>query len=120
MTVVDGLTPDAVPTPSPGVQTVAIGDETVLVDEHTGHAEVVNHTASIVWQCLDGRSSLGEIATDLADVFGVDQKVVLADVLSLVTSLAMLHYLVDDTSEPEGATEVPVRTPDFLGVPPNA
>jgi hypothetical protein len=120
MTVVAGLTPDMVPTPSPGVEMVAIGDETVLIDEHTGHIEVVNHTASIVWQCLDGQSSLGEIATDLADVFGVDREVVLTDVLSLVTSLATLHYLVDDTLETEGDTEVSVPTPDFSGVPPNA
>jgi hypothetical protein len=118
MTVVDGLTPDAVPIPSPVVQMVTIGHESVLVDEGTGHAEVVNHTASIVWQCLDGQSSLGEIATDLADVFGVDREVVLADVLSLVTSLATLRYLVDDTLDPEGGgTET---TPDFLGVPPDA
>ena len=115
MAVVDGLTPDARPAPSPTVTMVAIGDETVLVDERTGHAEVVNHTASIVWQCLDGRSTLAEIATDLAEVFGVDRQVVLADVLSLVTSLATLHY-VDDTVEPEG---VPPAPSHFLGVPPN-
>ena len=45
---------------------------------------VLNPTAAIVWQCLDGTGSVGEIVGDIADVFERDHDEVRDAVLEVV------------------------------------
>lgn len=49
--------------------------EMVLIDAVTGTVHVLNPTAAIVWQCLDGSGSIAQIVADISDVFerGVDE-----------------------------------------------
>jgi hypothetical protein len=63
------------------VVAVDIDGEVVLYDDCRGVLHRLNPTASALWHCLDGSGTLGEIAADMADVFGVDSDRVLADVL---------------------------------------
>lgn len=66
---------------------VSIADhegEMVLVDRASGAVHVLNPTAAIVWQCLDGTGSVDEIVGDIADVFGRDRDEVLDAVLEVV------------------------------------
>jgi hypothetical protein len=96
---------------------VRVGDETILVDEFGCRTEALNRTASLVWQCLDGVSCLGDIAADLAEAFGVDRTVVLSEVRELVGTLSQRRFVVDLADMP--AIEPPGSEPDFSGVPPN-
>jgi peroxiredoxin/uncharacterized membrane protein YphA (DoxX/SURF4 family) len=58
--------------------------EMVLVDRLTGAVHVLNPTAAIVWQCLDGSGSVDEIGIDIADVFEQEQGEVREAVLEVV------------------------------------
>ena len=58
--------------------------EMVLVDPLTGAVHVLNPTAAIVWQCLDGSGSVDEIGIDIADVFEQGERAVQEAVLEVV------------------------------------
>lgn len=83
----------------------------VMVDERTGELHQLNPTASIVWQCLDGRSSLEEIASDIAEVAGADPEMVLSDIVALATDL-------DSRSVLAGSAEPAPPVENSVGVMP--
>src|SRR5215510_13216086 len=65
---------------------VAVGEALVLVAPG-GQATVLNPTGSLIWDCLDGEVSLGELATELSEELGVDRELIAADVLTFVRQL---------------------------------
>ena len=69
------------------VGTAFLDDEAILLDPATGVSHLLDATATLVVRCLDGRSTLDEIAADIADVLELDRAVVDADILSLVRTL---------------------------------
>jgi hypothetical protein len=83
------------------VVAVDVDGEIVLYDDSRGVLHRLNPTASALWQCLDGSGTLGEIATDIADVFQVDGDRVLADVLMTARELARQGLLVGVGEPPE-------------------
>lgn len=60
------------------VAAVELDGEAVLLDG-TGTVHTLNPTATLVWQCLDGTSSLREIIDDLAWVFDEAGRASIAD-----------------------------------------
>lgn len=62
------------------VRAVELGDELVLVDERTGRTCALNASGALVWACLDGEATVGEICRDLADGLAVPYEVVFHDV----------------------------------------
>jgi hypothetical protein len=62
------------------------GGEAVVQMPALGATHVLDPSAAMLWQCLDGVSSLGEIFADMADVFGVHRSVVERDCLPVVRS----------------------------------
>lgn len=48
-----------------------LADEVLLYDRRHERAHCLNRTASLVWECCDGRSSIAEIAQKLAAPAGV-------------------------------------------------
>ena len=93
-----------VPRPRAGVVMVPVGDEAVLLDERSGDLHALDPLATLMWQCFDGSSSLGEIVLDVAEVFAVEQGQALRDLLQLVADLGTRGLL-------EG-TGVEVEHPD--------
>lgn len=75
-------------TPLATAQVVFVDDEAVVVDEATGRLALLNGPGAIVWQCLDGESTLEEICLDIADELEVSFETVLADSERLITELA--------------------------------
>ncbi|MDH3752914.1 MAG: PqqD family protein [Acidimicrobiia bacterium] len=128
-------TPSSTPAPSASVSLARFDDEPVLVDEERCRIETINEVGAVVWQCLDGESTLEEIAVDLADVYGADPATVLDDVVGLVTQLSAMQLVDRDAIEPlapgvavldqEGAViptagTDPFADPKYLGVPPSS
>lgn len=70
------------------VVTVEIEGEVIVYDEVQEVAHLLSPTATIVWELLDGRSRLEEVAVDLAQAFDVSTELVLGDVLKLVQEFA--------------------------------
>jgi hypothetical protein len=55
---------------SDGVQWVHLNEEIVLWNPDTSVSHVLDPMAALLWQCIDGRSTLTEIMTDVAEAFG--------------------------------------------------
>ena len=75
------------PARSAAVHTVEIDGEAVLLDQAAERLHHLNATAALVWSCLDGRSSLGQIAADLGAEMGVPVDTVLADIIVVMRRL---------------------------------
>lgn len=99
--------------------------ELVVLDERTGRLHVLNPTATVVWQCLDGDADLATLAVELATAFGAEADAVRADLLTLARQLADDGLLVGFEPDPpapgESAPrddEPPDATPRLLTPPP--
>lgn len=64
-----------------------VGGETILLDEVSGDLHTLNPSASLVWRCLDGESTLQEIAADIAEAVDAPASEVLDDVIAMVSRL---------------------------------
>lgn len=62
------------------------GTEAVVQMPALAATHLLDPAATVLWQCLDGTSPLGEIFADMAEVFGVQPAVVERDCLPVVRS----------------------------------
>jgi peroxiredoxin len=90
-----------VPVPGSGVLTLPVGTEMVITDT-AGHVHVLNPTAALVWQSLDGEHSLDTLAESLSSATGADLSQVSQDVIGLTRELGRMGLL-------EGVAPTPVR-----------
>lgn len=76
----------------------------------------LDRTAAIIWNCLDGATSLDELADDLSAAFSTSRDVVLSDVVELARTLGRRGLLEGVAREqpprrvPPQLTSVPVGT----------
>ncbi len=94
------LGPETAPRLAEGVGAVFLDDEGVLLDPATGASHVLDQPATLVTRFLDGRSTLGEIAFDIADVLELDRATVERDVVSLVRTLGAQGLLAGVARDP--------------------
>jgi hypothetical protein len=92
--------------PSGAVHTVEIDGEAVLLDQSAERLHHLNATATLVWACLDGRSSLGRIATDLSAELGAPFATVLADTVEVVLRLGDEGLLAGVAPTPEADSDL--------------
>ena len=83
------------PAPRPSVATEVLDGDVVLHDEATGQVHLLNPSASVVWQLLDGETTIEEIAEAIADASGVDFGQVSSDTIDLVRMLGRLGVLAE-------------------------
>ena len=65
-----------------------------VINMATSSYITLNHTGTFLWERLDGRSSLGVIAAEMAEAYGVDISIASSDVLLLANDLASDGYIV--------------------------
>ena len=70
-----------VPERSPHAYAVEIDGEAVVLDERANRLHLLNTTATLLWSCFDGTSTLGEICTLVAEAVGVPAAQVLSESL---------------------------------------
>jgi PqqD family protein of HPr-rel-A system len=63
---------------------VLLDNEVVIYEEASGSVHSLNPTATLVWQCLDGKSPLRDIAADFAEVFEIDPSSAERQIVGLV------------------------------------
>jgi len=85
--------PDAVPVPAAHVCTANLDDQAVLYDLERRRPILLNVSASVVWGALDGVHTVAEVASALAERFGVDTAVVLRDVEATIVRFGELGLL---------------------------
>lgn len=119
-----------VPLRSPLVQSVEIDGQTVLYVESVNKMHVLNPSATVVWNCMDGTGTIAEIAGDISAAFAVDLDTVRRDVLQAVREFASDGLLVgfdavsDEDAHPRSGEApedrgTPDEQPHVLGPPPN-
>jgi hypothetical protein len=79
--------------PWPWIASVVLDREVVLYDETNGRVHVLNESGSIVWQLLDGDSTIADIGRAIAEATEGDIEAITSDVLFLVRMLADLGAL---------------------------
>jgi hypothetical protein len=92
VTAPDAVGGDFVPRRRP-VASVELDGELVLYSESEGvlggpgGMERLNPTAAAIWSCFDGSGTIDEIASDVAEVFGIERAVALSSVIELTRQL---------------------------------
>jgi hypothetical protein len=69
------------------------------LDRKAGLIHQLNQTANLVWERCDGQSSIEEIANYLQQLFEVDEKTAVKDVMEAVRQLRELNLLEAVTNE---------------------
>ena len=75
------------------VTTRDLDSETLILDRKHEEVHHLNPSASYVWQCCDGRMTVGEIAASMAQAFDVELEDAERDVANLIARLVALHLL---------------------------
>lgn len=79
---------------SPEVESVEIDGETVLYDCVRNAIHLLNPVATLLWEFLDGSSTLGEVSADLAAVFDRSESDVLAEVVDFARGLVASNLVM--------------------------
>jgi hypothetical protein len=117
-----------VPVPVTGVEAIPIEGEAVLVAPEGASVHQLNPPAALVWACLDGEATVGELVTDLSEGLGIPLDTMRDDVLALVRQLGterLLEGVEPEEVEPAGvgprddAKPATEADPRFVGDPPN-
>lgn len=107
-----------VPRTRPGLASVQVEGERLVLDEVSGDLHHLDPLASVVWDLLDGRSAESEVASDLADVFRVPVDIVQKDLEQLLDRLEVQGLLAVGVPR---AIEAPGEPPEpgYLADPPS-
>ena len=70
-----------------------IEGETVILDRHRKLIHQLNETASYIWERCDGRSTVAEVARELAGAFRIDVDSAARDTASVVRELERMGLI---------------------------
>ena len=76
------------------IHTRVVEGEAVLLDRQKDLIHQLNSTATHVWNCCDGCTSLTEIATQLAEAFDVPKEIATQDLTTVIQQFHDLHLLM--------------------------
>lgn len=95
----DRIDEHTVPRVRPDLATIDVDGELVLHDAGRDVTRRLDATATVVWHCLDGRSTLGEIADDVVAVLGGERDAAVANLVRHVRRFARSGLLADGTGD---------------------
>lgn len=108
------ITGSFVPVVDPAVVAVELDGESVLYHETAKTVHVLNMTATLIWRCLDGRTTLDTLSGELASVFAAPAEQVGGDVVTAVREFGRQGLLFEVESDPE-TVAVNIVVPPELG-----
>ena len=115
MMAADDIDGRFVPTHARAVAEVELDGEGVLYHEELQTVCVLNPTATVVWNCLDGSSDLETLCRALAEAFSVELETIRADVLAIVREFGRLGLLEEVEPDPEEVAAHALAAPHALG-----
>lgn len=104
-----------VATRAPAVAGVELDGEKVLYHEELRTVCVLNPTATVVWNCLDGSSDLDTLSADLAEVFSVEVTTIRRDVFAIVQEFGRQGLLAGVEPDPEAVADHTLSSPEVRG-----
>jgi hypothetical protein len=81
------LSKKSYPTPSPDVIDRITDGEVVLVIPDKGTVKVLNEVGTSIWQLINGKRSIQEIANDLCKIYNVDPADAEMDTIEFIIEL---------------------------------
>ena len=90
---VDWLSENSRPCQAPHLEEFEVEDEITLFDPHRNQVHILNPTAAVVWQLSDGTQGVAEIASQLAELYGLEPAVVEGDVRDILTQFCGARLL---------------------------
>ena len=72
---------------TPGVVSRMVDGEAVLVDPKKGMVRVLNPAGARIWEMIDGRRTVAELAADIAAEYGIEATRAQADTISFCEDL---------------------------------
>jgi len=84
---VHAITASFVPSRSARAFAVELDGEAVVLDEIANRLHLLNHTATLVWNCLDGDVDVRGLAGEIAEALDLPSEQVLAETLAVVRQL---------------------------------
>ena len=76
------------------IHTRIVDEEVVILDRQQNLIHQLNGTATYIWDCCDGSTSLQEIAIQFAEEFDVPQEIATRDLMAVIQQFCDLHLLV--------------------------
>jgi hypothetical protein len=70
-----------------------VDGETIVLDRSGGFVHQLNQTASYIWDCCDGTSTIAAMSTQLAEAFDVTLETAETDVVRVIDQLRQLNLL---------------------------
>ena len=65
-----------------------IDGEVVIITNDGSHIHMLNETATLIWNCSNKRTSIGQIITEMCEQYDVDEDTASRDVLETIKSLS--------------------------------
>ena len=83
------ITPNSIYQRSPSATHQSVAGEAILIDLNTGSYYSLNETGTWLWEHIDGKLTVGELAAELAAVCNIPDQVdaIKGDVIELLTDL---------------------------------
>lgn len=75
------------------VSTKEIDGQTMVLDRQNGKLHELNASASLIWHCSDGRTSVDEIVAATASAYGMEPADVERDVLAALQEFEKLQLI---------------------------
>lgn len=70
-----------------------VDGETIVLDRSSGFVHQLNQTASYIWECCDGTSTIAAMVTQIAEAFDVALETAETDVVRVIDQLRQLNLL---------------------------
>lgn len=88
------MTPETILARSPKATYEVVAGEAILIHLDSGAYFSLNSVGTEFWQLLDGQQTIRDYATTLANKYGVDVAMVVADLLELAGKMGTEDLLV--------------------------
>ena len=108
----------ATPAPRRTLARATLDGEAVLYSPETDCTCDLNAMATAVWTCLDGRTTLRELAEDIAEMTGWDRLRVEPELIEVVRGFARQGLLAGIDPGSERAAVTDWQSPRFVPLPP--
>ena len=102
---------DRTPRPRSDVAHARVGNNVLLYEPFARRLHTLNSSAALVWRRLDGRTSLRDVAAQLAEFYAADHTVLEGDVAAVVSRFDELGLLLAD-GDANGLAELRVEPAD--------
>lgn len=92
------ITLDKIPRRNPAVASQVMDGEAVLVHPQKGKVKVLNAVGAQIWQALDGRRPVSEVAAAICKAYGIPTAQAETDTLAFLESLLSHELIAIDAS----------------------